>query len=64
MAMRIQNECINCGSCEADCPNQAISSGDPTYKIDSGKCTECRGTFDAPRCVETCPIEGCIVELA
>ena len=23
--------------------------------------TECVGAFDAPKCIEICPIEGCIV---
>jgi hypothetical protein len=29
--------------------------------IEAGRCTECVGAFDAPKCVEICPIEGCIV---
>jgi ferredoxin len=61
MAMKIQDTCINCGSCEPDCPNQAIAAGDPTYVVDAARCTECVGAFDAPKCVEICPIEGCIV---
>ena len=61
MAMKILDTCINCGSCEPDCPNQAISVGDPTFMVDSARCTECVGAFDAPKYVEICPIEGCIV---
>jgi ferredoxin len=61
MAMKILEECINCGNCEPDCPNEAIHAGDSTYVIDSGRCTECVGAFDAPKCVEICPIDGCIV---
>jgi ferredoxin len=62
MAMRILEECISCGSCEPECPNEAIAQGDPIYTIDSARCTECVGAYDTPKCVELCPIEGCIVE--
>jgi len=61
MSMTIQDTCINCGSCEPECPNQAISAGDPTFVVTTERCTECVGAFDAPKCVEICPIEGCIV---
>ncbi len=62
MAKMITAECINCGACEADCPNEAISAGDPVYLIDWEKCTECVGHFDAPKCVEVCPVDGVIIE--
>ncbi|KAA0256281.1 YfhL family 4Fe-4S dicluster ferredoxin [Acidobacteria bacterium ACD] len=61
MAMLINEECISCGSCEPDCPNTAITQGENLYVIDAAKCTECVGAFDAPKCVEVCPVEGCIV---
>jgi ferredoxin len=61
MAKKILEECINCGSCEPECPNKAISQGDPIYTINRDLCTECAGVADSPRCVELCPIEGCIV---
>jgi ferredoxin len=60
MAMTITETCINCGSCEPECPNQAISAGDPIYVIAHGRCTECVGAHPAPRCVELCPIGECI----
>ncbi|HQQ79104.1 MAG TPA: YfhL family 4Fe-4S dicluster ferredoxin [Thermoanaerobaculia bacterium] len=60
MAMKIDETCINCGNCEPDCPNTAISQGDSYYVIAPEKCTECVGAFDAPKCVEVCPVEGCI----
>ncbi|HKX52102.1 MAG TPA: 4Fe-4S binding protein, partial [Candidatus Binatia bacterium] len=28
MATMITNECINCGACEPECPNNAISQGE------------------------------------
>ena len=61
MAMFINSECISCGACEPDCPNEAISAGDSIYVIDVDKCTECVGAFDSPKCVELCPVENCIV---
>ena len=62
MAMMITENCISCGTCEPECPNQAISPGDMTYVIDPAKCTECEGHFDSPKCVEVCPTEGSIVK--
>jgi ferredoxin len=61
MAMLINEECINCGSCEPDCPNTAITQGSSIYVIDADKCTECVGAHDTPKCVELCPVDGCIV---
>jgi ferredoxin len=61
MAMIIIDECINCGACEPDCPNEAITQGESIFVIDPDKCTECVGAFDDPKCVELCPVDGCIV---
>jgi ferredoxin len=61
MALLINEDCINCGACEPECPNEAISQGDPVYLIDVDKCTECVGAHDAPKCIEVCPVDGCIV---
>ena len=52
MPHKINDECIMCGSCEAECPEGAISEGDPKYVIDPAKCTDC-GT-----CAEVCPSEA------
>jgi ferredoxin len=60
MALLITDECINCDVCEPECPNQAISQGPDIYVIDPTRCTECVGHFDAPQCVEVCPVD-CIV---
>ncbi|HXX59474.1 MAG TPA: YfhL family 4Fe-4S dicluster ferredoxin [Dehalococcoidales bacterium] len=59
MAFKITEDCISCGACESECPNQAIKEGDPAYVIDPAKCTECVGAFDAPKCAEVCPVEAC-----
>ena len=57
MALIITDECINCDVCEPECPNGAISQGVEIYVIDPNKCTECVGHFDAPQCVEVCPVD-------
>ncbi len=56
MALWITDECINCDVCEPECPNQAISMGAEIYEIDPHRCTECVGHFDAPQCVQVCPV--------
>lgn len=60
MALMVNAECINCDVCESECPNEALSQGDEIYVIDPTKCTECVGHYDAPQCVEVCPVD-CIV---
>ena len=61
MALMITDECINCDVCEPECPNDAISMGEEIYVIDPALCTECIGHFDAPQCVEVCPVD-CIIK--
>jgi len=57
MALMITDACINCDVCEPECPNGAISQGPEIYMIDPAKCTECVGHYDAPQCVEVCPVD-------
>ena len=57
MALLITDQCINCDVCEPECPNQAIYEGVDYYEIDPTRCTECVGHFDAPQCVEVCPVD-------
>ena len=57
MALKITDQCINCDVCEPECPNGAIYQGIEIYEIDPDKCTECVGHFDAPQCVEVCPVD-------
>jgi len=57
MALKITDQCINCDVCEPECPNGAISMGAEIYVIDARRCTECVGHYDAPRCVEVCPVD-------
>ncbi len=58
MAYKISEECISCGACESECPNNAIMEGETTYKIDPAKCTECVGSYDSSKCKEICPVEA------
>jgi len=57
MALIINEECIACDACVDECPNEAISEGDPIYVIDPDKCTECVGHYDEPACVAVCPVD-------
>ncbi|MEG1559503.1 MAG: 4Fe-4S binding protein [Clostridia bacterium] len=50
MAYIINDECISCGACEAECPVKAISQGDAHYVIDPEVCIECGA------CAGVCPV--------
>ena len=60
MALIINEECINCGAYEPECPTSAITVGDEIYEIDADKCVECEGYFDEPQCVSVCPTDACV----
>ena len=60
MALMINDECVNCGACEPECPNDAITEGDEIYIIDPDLCTECVGAFDESQCASVCPTEACV----
>lgn len=60
MATMITEDCINCGACEPECPNEAISEGESVYVIDPTLCTECVGFHDYEACQAVCPVECCI----
>ena len=62
MAYKISDECISCGACEPECPNQAISEGETTYVINPDKCTECVGSYASSRCAEICPVDACAAD--
>lgn len=36
MAIKITDDCINCGACEPECPNNAIYEGDDVWKFSDG----------------------------
>jgi ferredoxin len=43
MAIKITEECINCGACEPECPNNAIYEGGIEWKLSDG--TSLSGSF-------------------
>ncbi len=62
MAFKITEDCISCGACEPECPNQAISEGETIYIVNPDKCTECVGSHDTQQCVEICPVDACVTD--
>lgn len=50
----ITNDCIMCDACLPECPENAITAGDPVYIIHQQLCTDCGD------CAEVCPTEACI----
>lgn len=52
MAYKISDACVNCGSCEPECPVSAISEVDGKREIDASTCIDC-GT-----CAGICPTEA------
>jgi len=62
MATMITSECINCGACEPECPNNAISQGEEIYVIDPLLCTECVGFHDYEACAAVCPVDCCVAD--
>ena len=41
MALMITDECISCGVCLPECPNEAIVEDNGVFRIRGGRCTEC-----------------------
>ena len=62
MATMITGDCINCGACEPECPNNAISQGETIYVIDPKLCTECIGFHDYEACAAVCPVDVCVTD--
>ena len=60
MSTMITEECINCGVCEPECPNDAISEGEETFVIDPTLCTECVAFHETEQCAEVCPVDCCV----
>ena len=52
MAYSINDDCISCGACAAECPVSAISEGDGKYVINADDCVECGA------CAGVCPVEA------
>src|SRR6202044_3582774 len=45
MSIKITEECINCGACEPECPNNAIYEGGAEWRFADG--TSVKGMFTA-----------------
>ena len=52
MAYMINDACISCGACAAECPVECISAGDDKYIIDADVCIECGS------CAAVCPVDA------
>ena len=52
MAYKINDDCISCGACEAECPVNCISEGDGKYIIDESVCIACGA------CAAVCPVDA------
>lgn len=51
MAYVINEDCTECGTCQSECPVEAIHEGSP-YSIDPDACTDCGA------CAAVCPVEA------
>ena len=60
LATLITEDCINCGACEDECPNGAISVVDDIFVIDPQLCTECVGFSGEQMCALACPPDVCV----
>jgi ferredoxin len=56
LAYLINDECINCGACESECPVSCISAGDSKYVINADECIDCGA------CAGVCPTNACVTE--
>lgn len=52
MAYIINDACISCGACAAECPVECITAGDDKYVIDADVCVECGA------CAGVCPVDA------
>ena len=50
MAFIIEDSCVNCGACAAECTVNAISQGDTQFVIDADTCIDCGN------CANVCPV--------
>lgn len=50
MAYVINDECISCGACAAQCPADAIAEGADHFEISAEACLDCGA------CADQCPV--------
>ncbi len=52
-----RDECVSCGTCVEECPEEAIALDDSEIAVvNKEKCTECK------TCIEACPSEAISME--
>lgn len=56
MKYKINDNCISCGVCAAECPVDAISQGEGKYVIDENICIGCGN------CAGVCPVGAPVEE--
>ena len=49
-----KNKCARCGSCEPECPQQAIFQTEDAFVINPKLCNECVGKNAEPLCAQVC----------
>ncbi len=54
MAHKITEACLSCGSCQGECPVNAISEGDTSYVINADECIDCGA------CAAVCPVDAIV----
>ena len=64
MSYKVNSDCTNCGACEPECPNTAITEGADARVINADACTECGGFNAEPMCASVCPTESCVPDEA
>ncbi len=52
MAYIIDDSCISCGACVAECPVDAISEGASKHEINADVCIDCGS------CANVCPVDA------
>jgi len=48
----ISEECLSCGSCEGQCPVNAISMGKDHFEVNEAECIDCGA------CEAACPVSA------
>ena len=54
MAYTITSDCIQCGACEPECAQGALTEVNGMYVIDASKCE------DDGACADVCPVSACV----
>ena len=50
MTYQINEDCVKCGGCYYECPNDAIVEGEDSYYIIPEKCNECGSCVENNYC--------------